>query len=284
MDWTIVPLTDNTVKLKVPYERNANWFFKILCTADRHIDHKLSDINLQKKHLKEAQAGGWPVIDIGDLFCAMQGRYDPRSTRRALLNCLNEKEEYLDALVDYAESILAPFKNNLAMLGLGNHETSQLRRNETHILNRLVKRLGPQTVVGGYQGWIKVHFNTGADGGRQSLNIRYVHGSGGCAPVTKGVIKTNRRAVVYPDANIILSGHSHEQWIVPISRYRLNARGNEFRDEQLHVQIPSYKDDVTGEIMGWAVEKEMAPKPTGAIWLKFWYEEGVVKYDAERAL
>ena len=120
---------------------------------------------------------------------------------------------------------------------------------------------------------------------RKSINIRYTHGGGGNSPVTKGVIKTNRRAVVYPDANILLSGHIHESFCLPITRERLTDSGKVMLDEQLHIQIPSYKDETTGYTQGYAIEKEMSPKPVGAYWLTFRYDrsQDCVVYDATRA-
>lgn len=285
--WKIESYSDTVQKMRVELQRNHSWEFKILLTSDRHLDNKHSNLKLQKKHLVEAIKHNWPVIDTGDIMCAMQGRKDFRSSRIALRNCLNDKEEYFDSVVDFAFDFLEPFKKQFALMGLGNHETSIVKHNETNLTKRLVKRLqesGSPTVMGAYSGWLKVFFNAKTGQGK-AINIRYTHGAGGAAPVTKGVIKTNRRAVNFPDANIIISGHTHEAFCVPIARERVTDQGIVYIDEQLHVQIPSYKDETTGHAAGFAVEREFAPKPTGAYWLKFWYERDgdTVHYDAERA-
>jgi len=286
--WGIEGISPNAARMRIAHQRNNSWQFWMLLSADRHIDHSLSDLKLQHAHLKVARAGGWPVIDIGDLFCAMQGRRDPRSSRKALLDKLNEREEYMDALVDYAHEMLGPYSDALALMGLGNHETGALKNNETHLLNRLVERLngdGASTVLGGYQGWLRILFESEGSNSRQSVNLRYTHGAGGNAPVTKGTIQSNRRAVIYPDANIVISGHDHNQWMMPIPRLRINDAGREYRDEQLHLQIPSYKDEITGQVDGYAVERQHAPKPLGAWWLRFWWEKNVgLRYDAMRAV
>jgi hypothetical protein len=287
-DWSVEQVSANTARMRVTYQRNQDWQFYVLLTADRHIDHALSDLSMQHRHLRLAQEGGYPVVDIGDLFCAMQGKRDPRSSRKALLDRLNQREEYMDALVDYAHEVLGPYSDVLALLGLGNHETGALKNNETHLLNRLVDRLndnGSSAVLGGYQGWLKMLFESEAQNNRQSINIRYTHGGGADAPVTKGTIQSSRRAVIYPDAHVVISGHSHNQWMMPIPRLRLNNVGREVRDEQLHLQIPSYKDEITGQVDGFAVEKQHAPKPMGAWWLKFWWEKDKgLRYDAMRAV
>jgi hypothetical protein len=239
---------------------------------------------MQKKHLDQAKSGGWPVIDLGDVFDAMQGKRDPRASRLNMKACLSEKEEYFDLLVDYAHEFFKPYAQNMALIGLGNHETSILKHNETHLLKRLASRL-ETPVLGAYSGWVKVMFEGHGSQRRRSVNIRYTHGSGGSAPVTKGVIHTNRRAVYLPDAHILLSGHSHESFMVPLGRERISDAGEVYKDEQLHVQVPSYKDETTGISNGYALERGMATTTTGAVWLKFWFNrtENKIKWDAERA-
>lgn len=286
-DWTVEQSSNIVTKLRSEVKRNSDWEFKILLTADRHIDSPKSDLNKQKKHLETARLNGWPVIDIGDLFDAMQGKFDPRRSRKELLNKLNEKEEYVDALVEYGHDFLKDYKDSFAMFGLGNHEISISKKNESDLLKRLVHMLnqdGSQVVLGGYQGWIKILFQENGVC-RNSINIRYTHGAGGDAPVTKGVINANRRAVLYPDAQIVISGHNHYQWMFPLDRIRLSERGYEYKDEQLHLQVPSYKDEITNQSEGFAVESQHQPKPLGGWWLYFWWNptEKKIEYDAYRA-
>jgi len=287
--WKIEQVSEVVSKLKIQYNQSKNWQFRILVTSDRHVDSLHSDVVLQKKHLDIAKANGWPVIDLGDFFDSMAGRNDNRRSRIQRPE-VSDKEEYFDNLVDYGFEFILPYKDSMALFGIGNHETSVLKHSETNLLKRLVQRLnkeGSKAVLGGYSGWIKVQFeNAGTSGGaRQSINIRYTHGSGGSSPVTKGVINTNRRAVTHPDANIVLSGHTHDTWIVPIPRERISAQGVLSIDEQIHCSVPSYKDETTDQKAGFAVEKGLSPKIKGATWLNFWYSRAglCIKYDAERA-
>jgi len=89
--------------------------------------------------------------------------------------------------------------------------------------------------------------------------------------VTKGVIQTNRRAVYLPDADVVLSGHIHQHWQMPITRERLNDLGNVFLDTQTHVSLPSYKRVSRRD--GWEVEKGFAPGPLGAVWLRLYMRD-----------
>ncbi len=63
------------------------------------------------------------------------------------------------------------------------------------------------------------------EGSKVPLIMAYHHGYGGGGPVTKDVIQTNRRAVYLPDANIVISGHTHDRWIVPVTRNRISHIG-----------------------------------------------------------
>lgn len=286
--WKIETVSPTVQRMKIPYIRTKDWRFRILCTSDEHLDHQDSDHALMRRHLNEAKEHGWPNIKMGDLFCAMQGKKDPRKSRLALRDCLNDKEEYFDSLVDYAYNFLEPYKGQIALQCLGNHETSIISHNETHLLKRLVARLntvGSPVQLGAYSGWLKLMFESKKGGSRHSINIKYLHGSGGSAPVTKGTIKTNRRAVNFPDANIILSGHTHEAFVMPITQEKISDHGRLYNQEQLHVQIPSYKNEVLNKAAGFAVEREFPLKPVGAYWLEFWYhrKSDKIKYDAFRA-
>ena len=74
---------------------------RFLLLSDLHWDNPLCDRALLKKHLEQAKAAEAPILVFGDLFCAMQGKYDPRSSK-ASLRPEHQVPNYLDALVDTA--------------------------------------------------------------------------------------------------------------------------------------------------------------------------------------
>jgi len=279
--WSIKAISNTVAQLRVERVEHKDWEFRILVTTDRHVDSVFSDVKMQIKHLEEAKKNNWPVIDCGDLFDAMDGKFDPRRSR--LAGKIEDKDEYFDALVEYAESFLSPYSSQIALMGVGNHELSVLKNNETHLTKRVARRLGGDIVVGGFSGWLKVHFSN-HNGKRQTINIRYTHGAGGDSPVSKGVLKAPRRGLIFPDAHILLSGHTHETWIFPIARERISGMGVVRVDEQLHISVPSYKDEVIGQTHGYAVGKELPTKTKGAVWLRFFYDPNTrrVDYDVER--
>jgi hypothetical protein len=86
-----------------------------------------------------------------------------------------------------------------------------------------------------------------------------------------------------PDADLVVTGHTHNEWYFPIPRVRLSAKGTPHHDEQLHVKVPGYKDEYADGGGGWHIERGGPPKPIGAAWLRFYYEDGSVKMEVTRA-
>lgn len=275
----------NVHDIIIPFQRNKSWYRYVLLTADRHFDNPKSNRKLQFEHLKEAQERDAPVIDLGDFFCLMQGRFDPRKNKSDILPQHNVSD-YLDAVISEAEEMFAPYAEQFAVIGYGNHETKILKHQETDVIKRFMYRMNrhnPNMFAGDYGGWVRFRFNSESGNTRQDVKLKYFHGSGGGGPVTKGVIQTNRRAVYLPDADIVATGHIHESWQLAMCRERISSHGNIYLDEQLHICCPTYKEEYGDGGHGWHIERGAPPKPVGAVWLKFFYRDGNIKYVAERA-
>lgn len=288
MSWSTEQTNETVATIRIKAEFNQQWEQWVLASSDRHFDNPKSNIVMQKRHLDMAKERDAFVIDCGDCFCAMQGKFDPRS-RKGDTKPENEKEDYLDTLVDSSEKLFGPYASLFAVIGTGNHESGILKRLGTDLTGRFVKRLnnlGSKALQGGYRGWIKLLFSSsGKDSYNQSFNIYYNHGSNSNAPVTKGILKTSRRGLVFPDADILLTGHIHEAWAFPIYRSRLSNFGAEYTDKQMHIQLPTYKEEFQNEVGGYHHENERPPKPIGAWWLRFFYERATkkIKFEATQA-
>jgi len=250
---------------------SAGWEQWILLSSDRHHDNIHCQRNLEKEHLDQALERGALILDFGDLFCAMQGKYDPRSN----MDDIRPEDvgaDYLDRIVKHAAEDYGPYAANWLLCGKGNHETSILKRHGVDLTSNLVHRLntdyGGRVHVGGYGGWVRFLFGDGKRV-RAAKNLKYHHGAGGGGPVTRGVIQTNRQAVYLPDADIVVNGHTHDSFWVPIARERLSTRGVVGRDITHYIRTPSYKDEYGDGSGGWHVERWGPPKPIGAIWMVF---------------
>ena len=273
--------------IRVPASRSASWEQWFLLSSDRHHDNPKSNQELEAAHLKEARERGAMVLDFGDLFCAMQGKYDPRG-RKADIRPEHNVEGYLDSLVNTAADFYGPYADLFALISHGNHETSILRKLETDLTQRLIALLnargGTNVVFGGYHGYIQFRFCDANGGHSQTVTLKYHHGHGGGGPVTKGTIQANRRAVIYPDADIVATGHIHEHWTMEYTQERISQRGRVTCRPQVHVSLPTYKEEFHGNGGGYHIEGGRPPKPIGAVWLRFSYraDQGVV-FDLSRA-
>jgi hypothetical protein len=285
MPWRVVTHERNVHVIHFDEAKGGNWEQWVLLQSDEHFDNPHCDRTTYARHLDEALARKAPVIKYGDLFCAMQGKWDKRGNKDSVREEDNNGN-YLDSIVNHCVAWHRPYAPVLAILGPGNHETSILKRHETNLTERFVEQLHakePSTplAMGGFSGWVRFRFTMHGTT-RQSVRLWYHHGYGGGGPVTRGVIQTNRRAV-YVEADIIATGHTHDQWIVPIERIKLNDANNQSRTTQLHITTPGYKDEYADGHGGWHIERGGPPKPIGAVWLRFWVRGNQIHYEAKMA-
>ena len=275
MGWTVDKLHRNVVEIRIELTRNKDWEQWVLLRSDVHHDNPKCDQALEKKHLDEALAYHAPVIDNGDLYCAMAGKWDKRANKE-LLRPEHQGNNYFDLLVDTAAEFYRPYKDIFAVLGKGNHETAITNRHETDLTDRLAAKMrsfNSPVQASGYGGWVVFRFQDlslkNANPVKDSKRLYHYHGSGGGGPVTRGTIQTNRIAVFTPDADIVLTGHTHDEWSVTIPRQRLSVKSIIYQDEQLHIRAPGYKDAWGDGHAGWEVEKMLGPKALGSAWLRF---------------
>jgi predicted phosphodiesterase len=224
---------------------------------------------MQVKHLRQAQQAGIGVLDFGDFFCAMQGRYDKRSNK-SMLRSEHQVDDYLDSLISTATDFFDPYSKNIIMIAHGNHETGIMKNHETDLIKRLCKSFSNPVFPMGYSGWVQFAFKS--KGKTEIKKLWFIHGYGGGGPVTKGTIQTNRRAA-YLNADIVVTGHIHESWTLDIPRLECTNDGRVIHKEQVHVQIPTYKDEYSDGHGGWHIETGKPPKPVGATWLVFSKED-----------
>jgi len=271
-DWTVSELRPNVHRISFDGIA-AGWEGWALLRSDAHHDSPHARRDLELEHLELARQRNAPVIDYGDLFDAMGGRYDPRKMD-SVVRPEHRVDHYFDSLVDGAAEFYGPYADLFAVLGPGNHETAVLKQhslNLTHSLARQLRQVAgrqDRAFVGGYSGYVLFHFQMQKTV-RSTLRLKYHHGYGGNAPVTDGIIDAKRRAQVYPDAHIIATGHIHKAWVHPVAQERMTEAGVVRSDMQWHICTPGYKDGYGQGMGGWEIEKGMGPSFVGACWLHF---------------
>tara|TARA_R100001082_G_scaffold111266_1_gene94570 strand:- start:3256 stop:4116 length:861 start_codon:yes stop_codon:yes gene_type:complete len=269
--WSIEQTSRNVHTVNID-GRGKNWEQWVLLSSDRHHDNAHTNHKLELTHLKQVVERNALILDAGDMHCAMQGKWDKRADMSAL-RPEYAQGMYLDSLVEHAANFYAPYAKHFIAIGRGNHEQSILKRHETDLTERTCQAMtsisGHNVVAGGYGGWVRFKVNV-TKTTQLKLHLKYFHGSGGGGPVTRGVIGTNRMAVYLPDADVVVTGHTHDSWIVPIQRERIDRAGNVYLDTQTHVKTGTYKDEYHDGYGGWHIERGGPPKPLGAIWLRIW--------------
>lgn len=231
--------------------------------SDVHFDSIVCDRNVLEKHLNKALEENALIVLGGDWFDAMQGKFDPRRSMDELrpeYRC----ERYFDVVVEDSAKFLKPYAQNIIAVTQGNHELSVRRNSNTDLIDRLVfhlRLLNSQAVTGGWKGWIR--FLVRAYGRKGNIKLFYSHSVGGSnAPVTRGVIATNRQAVYEPDADVVWNAHTHTSYVLPIVRERLSNQGKVYNDVGWFIRTPGYKRDWNIRD-GYTAQKGTGPNPIG---------------------
>jgi len=260
----------------------AGWEQWFLLRSDAHHDSAGCNRALELRHLELAKERGAHILDFGDLFDCMQGRYDPRKSypdmRKEYADKLSDGESYFNVIVKDAAEFYKPYKHLWLLQGVGNHETSVAKNSDVNLTDLFVDRMSEGGIInkGAYGGWVQFLF-TIQKTQRESRKLKYFHGAGGGGPVTKGVIQSNRQAVFLPDADYVVNGHIHESWVLAMPRERLSEAGVISQDMQYHVRTSTYKDDYGDGSGGWHIERGAPPKPMGCVWLRMWYERSHIR-------
>jgi len=250
-------------RFRFHFENTSSGEIKIYACSDVHFDNAKCDRALFKRHLDYAVKNDARIVIHGDLLCLMQGKFDRRSSKSALLS-EDLNSNYIDSVINNCVDFLTPYADRILIISKGNHETAVSDRIEIDILQLLVDRLnrkaGSNVQMGGYAGYYTIQFNFGK--ARKATHIAYAHGHWG-GVISKGTQSVARYGLIYPQADIILSGHTHDSWIVIQPRHVLNPNNNTVKIEnQYHIKTGTYKEEfLKGE--GWAVEKIGMPKTLG---------------------
>lgn len=248
---------------------NSDGPLKILFTSDVHFDSPHCNRDQFFADLDYAKQIGALVVIVGDFFDAMQGRFDPRRDMQSI-RPEYRTEAYYDAIVEDAVRQLKPWRRSILMATPGNHELSVLKNANTDIMTRFVRGLSIPTHTiysGGYGGIINLQANG------MWFPTKYFHGAGGEAPVTKGVIQTNRQATYLANFVLVINGHNHNAYYLPIVRETVNEQGTHKFITQHHVRTPGYMQSYGDGTAGWEVTRGGVPKPIGSFVIEFGVSE-----------
>lgn len=258
--WTVESLDQGVTRISFSHRL---W---VLVTSDWHWDSVHCNRERLAEDLELAKKYNAAVLSLGDHFDVMGGKYDPRSNGKHDIRPELQIGNYFDEVIRQGAKWLDPWKGQMALISLGNHETAVRKRQETCLTTRLVERLqasGARVRQGAYAGWVLFRAKKG-EKNSAIWRMWYHHGYGGGGPVTRGVIDYSRY-LVDVDADAIVAGHIHQRTLIEARRQRLSPNGIPTVKPVYLVRSSTYKDECLTD--GWAVEKGMAARPMGGWWL-----------------
>lgn len=271
-----------TIRMDWPKIPAEQWF---LLQSDEHFDNEHCDRDLYKRHLDEAMERNAGIIKFGDTFCVMQGPGDKRASLSALRDA-HKQSDYFNRVLDDAVEFHRPYAKNMIGVGIGNHESSVTKKYGWDITQLFVDRLRREcdspVFRMGYSGWVRFML-TANRSVRSSLQLWYTHGYGGGGPVTQDVIQGQRQMATAHGADIMVSGHTHDTWMVERIAHSLTDQGKQQRKTTVQIKTPTYKDEYGKGHGGWHVETGKPPKPLGGWWVRMFPVNGMLQFEVTRA-
>ena len=252
----------------------TKWEQYFLLISDVHFDAKGCNRKLIRKHLEQARVRNAPVFIFGDLLDLMQGKNDPRGAKHDLRPEYAMDDDYLGNVCEDAADFLAPYAENIALISMGNHEFEYRRRHEidplTIVATHLKIKTGVAPIIAPYTGWIQYKLKYANGGRRKTINMKYHHGVGGNAPVTKGAIQSNRSAVMWPNADIMIRGHIHNRFSMSMPVETISNQGRIITDqERIYLQTGCYVSDID-DGNSWSSRRGFGVPAMGGYWLRLY--------------
>jgi len=247
---------------------------KIALLSDLHLDNPHCIQSILEQHLKYCLENNIKVILNGDTFCAMEGKGDRRGSKN--LRSYMVSGNYLNRLVEYHAAFFEPYIDILELFTYGNHETAVYNYKEFDLLKGLKDSLelktGKKINLGGYTGWIVFKIQRDFDKtAYQPYRMKYHHGFGGGAPVTKGVIDFSRILTQVDRCDAIWMGHKHTDTHIKHKVETINKQNKVFYKTIDLIRTPTYKDEHSSGF-GWAVEKGIPPSEIGGRLIELKYK------------
>lgn len=260
----------NPLTYEFKYEKSEP--IKILLCSDLHFDNPKCKRDLLFSHLNDVRAVGGKAVIFGDIFCFMQGKYDPRRSKSDIRPEHNVAN-YIDAVIDDTVEQLAPYKDVIAFVSDGNHETALLKNLETDVLSRFTDKFNAihktNILKGGYRGWLilRKEFSPGKF---ISYKICYNHGGGGGGEMSKGVLQHSRMNMYVENADAIVMGHVHELYALPTRTEYFDNNPACYKPKTrtvYNVRMATYKEEYEDATGGFHIERLRQPKPLGGVFL-----------------
>lgn len=240
-----------------PLQLQAGKLIGLRLMSDLHIGAAHVDYKMIQREIEDAATNGDRVLINGDLLDLIL----PKDTKRYQPNAVHpriaKRNDQVNAVIEWAVEELSPIAHLLDLLAIGNHEAVITHYHSIdptllvlYELEKIAKQRDPNHVIhyGGYAGFVdyRLRNREGADDSYRWI-VYYHHGSGGAAPVTKGLIDFNRKDV-FIDADVIWMGHKHNRLVVSVEKLRCPTKGDDVDvREVFHIMTGAYFNTYMGQ-------------------------------------
>jgi hypothetical protein len=227
--------------------------------SDLHIGAPQVNYTLIKKELRDAAEIGDRIVLNGDIFDGILASDRKRFAPDCLHPRLHGRKDILNAAIDWAVELLSPYAHLIDMIGVGNHETALEKHHNVdaarilvYDLTRKLPKQHKDHVIhyGGYTGFIDYRVKSLTKKKTISVGrwvLYYHHGSGGSAPVTKGMIDFNRKDT-WIDADCIWLGHKHNRWNASLEKLSCPLQGDAPDTKEVrHIMTGAYMKTYVGQ-------------------------------------
>lgn len=233
----------NIAKLSFDYSTRKSYVFGLM--SDIHIDSPGHDAPRFTADMDRLASENASILFNGDIIDAIMPTDRKRYSRAG---DGMKQDAQTNEICDYAVSRLKPYADYIDYMGMGNHEVTAVKFNNTDVLAMIVRDLNkarssklPQIQRGGYVGFIYLHFHRKGESVKRFVIYRD-HGKGGSSPVTKGTIGLNRLYGTY-DCDLAWIGHSHTSIIDPSSQWQIGVspQGKLYQRQKVGLITPGYQ-------------------------------------------
>lgn len=265
----------------------------IRLTSDQQIGAADTDYDYIIAELEDAKRLGDRISINGDVNDAIFPGDRKRFRPSVLHDSLKGIDNVADATVDMTYKIYQPYAEFIDVIGVGNHDDTNVKYHHSDMVISLIKRLNTdlkhrkikhQIAYGGYSGFITYAFYSKKQF-VDSFIIQYHHGAGGTAPVTKGMIDFNRSDTWIEGADVTWKGHKHNKIYYKDLAMSVSLDGTQLiKRPRLHVMTGAYgkqyelqsQDDAmkNGRKGSYVEDGFMAPQGIGGYRIIYKYENG----------
>ena len=227
---------------------SAKDFFTIYLLSDLHLGSSSCNEPALKWVLKQAVKENARILINGDVLDAIFPNDLRRYTPSVLTEGLQGKDNLAKAMVKYAVDFLAPYKDRIDFIGTGNHEDSALKYNYADLTEDIcigLSTTGHTVEEGQYMGFLRYKFRMGTQ--FHSYIIYYTHGTGGSAPVSKGIIEFNRILTDVQGVDAVWAGHLHTCIITPYTNRLSISQSDTVLNKTVYgIRTPSFYGHTKG--------------------------------------